>query len=41
MTYSVLVTNGAGSVTAEAAALLWDSDRDRLPDIWNVAKSAT
>jgi hypothetical protein len=35
--YSVVVTNDAGIVTSEPAALMLDSDRDGLPDAWEVA----
>ena len=35
--YSVVVTNSAGSVTSAPAALLLDSDRDGLPDSWEIA----
>lgn len=35
--YSVVVTNVAGSVTSAPAALLLDSDRDGLPDSWEIA----
>jgi Concanavalin A-like lectin/glucanases superfamily/Divergent InlB B-repeat domain/Putative Ig domain/Immunoglobulin I-set domain len=35
--YSVLVTNSAGSVTSAPAALMLDSDRDGLPDSWEIA----
>ena len=35
--YSVMVTNSAGSVTSAPAALLLDSDRDGLPDSWEIA----
>src|SRR4051812_21446 len=35
--YSVVVTNSAGSVTSAPAALLLDSDRDGLPDSWEMA----
>ena len=32
--YSVVLTNGSGSVTSSSAALMLDSDRDGLPDSW-------
>jgi len=35
--YSVVVTNGSGSVTSAPAALLLDTDRDGLPDTWEIA----
>lgn len=35
--YSVVVSNSAGSVTSESAALLLDSDGDALPDSWEAA----
>lgn len=35
--YSVVVTNSAGSVTSAPAALMLDSDRDGLPDSWEIA----
>jgi hypothetical protein len=35
--YSVVVTNSVGSVTSASAALLLDSDRDGLPDSWEIA----
>ncbi len=35
--YSVVVTNGSGSVTSAEAALLLDSDGDTLPDTWEIA----
>lgn len=35
--YSVVITNSAGSVTSAPAALLLDSDRDGLPDSWEIA----
>jgi hypothetical protein len=35
--YSVVVTNGSGSVTSADAALLLDSDGDTLPDTWEIA----
>jgi len=35
--YSVVVTNNAGSVTSTPAELLLDSDRDGLPDSWEIA----
>ena len=35
--YSVVVTNSAGNVTSDPAALLLDSDRDGLPDSWEIA----
>jgi hypothetical protein len=35
--YSVVVTNSVGSVTSAPAALLLDSDRDGLPDSWEIA----
>jgi concanavalin A-like lectin/glucanase superfamily protein/Ig-like domain-containing protein/putative Ig domain-containing protein/List-Bact-rpt repeat protein len=35
--YSVVVTNSAGSITSNSAALLLDSDRDGLPDSWEIA----
>jgi hypothetical protein len=35
--YSVVVTNSVGSVTSAPAALLLDSDRDGLPDVWEAA----
>jgi len=35
--YSVVVTNSAGSVTSAPAALMLDSDRDGLPDSWEMA----
>ena len=35
--YSVVVTNNAGSVTSAPAALMLDSDRDGLPDVWEAA----
>src|SRR5947209_4966198 len=35
--YSVVVTNGAGSVTSDSATLLLDADGDGLPDSWEVA----
>jgi hypothetical protein len=34
--YSVVVTNSAGSVTSAPAELLLDSDRDGLPDSWEI-----
>ena len=34
--YSVVVTNSAGSVTSTPAELLLDSDRDGLPDSWEI-----
>jgi hypothetical protein len=36
--YSVVVTNTAGSVTSLPAALMLDSDRDGLPDTWEIEK---
>ena len=33
----VVVTNSAGSVTSAPAALVLDTDRDGLPDNWEVA----
>jgi hypothetical protein len=35
--YSVVVTNTVGSVTSSPAELLLDSDRDGLPDSWEIA----
>lgn len=35
--YSVVVTNGSGSVTSADAALFLDSDGDGLPDTWETA----
>jgi len=35
--YSVVVTNSAGRVTSASAELLLDSDRDELPDSWEIA----
>jgi hypothetical protein len=35
--YSVVVTNSAGVVTSTPAALLLDSNRDGLPDSWEIA----
>ncbi len=35
--YSVVVTNPVGSVTSAPAGLLLDSDRDGLPDSWEIA----
>ncbi len=35
--YSVVVTNSVGSVTSAPAALMLDSDRDGLPDNWEIA----
>jgi hypothetical protein len=34
--YSVVITNSAGSMTSAPAALLLDSDRDGLPDSWEI-----
>ena len=34
--YSVVVTNSAGSMTSAPAELLLDSDRDGLPDSWEI-----
>jgi hypothetical protein len=39
--YSVVVTNDAGSVESKPAALMLDTDRDELPDGWEVAKFGT
>lgn len=39
--YSVVVTNSAGSVTSAPAELLLDSDRDGLPDSWEIANFGT
>ena len=33
--YTVVVSNGSGSVTSAPAALMLDTDRDGLPDSWN------
>ncbi len=35
--YSVVVTNSAGSVTSASVALMLDTDRDGLPDSWEIA----
>jgi Concanavalin A-like lectin/glucanases superfamily/Divergent InlB B-repeat domain/Immunoglobulin I-set domain len=35
--YTVVPTNSAGSVTSAPAALLLDTDRDGLPDSWEIA----
>src|SRR5437667_3806373 len=35
--YSVAVANSAGSVTSALAALMRDTDRDGLPDSWEIA----
>ena len=35
--YLVVVTNSAGSVTSAPAALMLDTDRDGLPDSWEIA----
>ena len=35
--YSVVVTNGSGSVTSADAALFLDTDGDGLPDTWEIA----
>src|SRR5215475_11609566 len=34
--YTVVATNSAGSVTSAPAALLLDTDRDGLPDSWEL-----
>jgi hypothetical protein len=39
--YSVVVTNSAGSVTSAPAELLLDSERDGLPDSWEMANFGT
>jgi hypothetical protein len=39
--YSVVVTNDAGSLESEPATLMLDTDRDDLPDTWEIAKFGT